>query len=94
MLDRIRKRDGKIQSFHPEKISVAILKAAEACGGSDAALADALCAQVVATAEATFGDRVPDVESIQDLVERVLIKNGHARTAKAYILYREKRSRM
>jgi ribonucleoside-triphosphate reductase len=40
-----------------------------------------------------YGDRIPHVEEIQDIVERVLIKNGHAKTAKAYILYREKRKR-
>ncbi|HUW63045.1 MAG TPA: ribonucleoside triphosphate reductase [Candidatus Bathyarchaeia archaeon] len=91
-IDRIRKRDGQIEPFYPEKITVAIFKAAAACGGSDSDLAEVLCAKVVEQVEAQFGGRVPDVESIQDLVERTLIKEGHARTAKAYILYREKRA--
>ncbi|MDQ1258009.1 MAG: hypothetical protein QG656_2617 [Candidatus Hydrogenedentes bacterium] len=92
MIDRIRKRDGTIQEFCPEKITQAIFKAARACGGDDIDLAAALCAKVVELAEEQFGGRMPEVEDIQDLVERALIKDGHARTAKAYILYREKRS--
>ena len=63
-----------------------------ACGGEDFERADALGGQVVALIEVKYGDGVPEVEQVQDLVERVLIKNGHARTAKAYILYREKRA--
>lgn len=91
-ISRIRKRDGSVEKFCPEKITVAIFKAATACGGSDYELAGTLCGKVVALAERQFGGRVPDVESVQDLVERTLIKEGHARTAKAYILYREKRA--
>lgn len=92
MIEYIRKRDGNIQKFLPEKIAAAIFKAAVACGGEDYLLSQSLCDQVVRLAEEYHPDSTPDVESIQDLVERVLIKNGHARTAKAYILYREKRS--
>jgi len=91
-ISRIRKRDGSVEKFCPEKITVAIFKAATACGGSDYKLAEKLCGTVVGLVERQFGGRVPDVESIQDLVERTLIKEGHARTAKAYILYREKRA--
>ncbi|MEI3479348.1 MAG: anaerobic ribonucleoside-triphosphate reductase [Bilophila sp.] len=41
-----------------------------------------------------FTDDIPDVEQVQDLVEKTLIKNGHARTAKAYILYRHQRTKV
>lgn len=92
MVVRIRKRDGSIKDFSPEKITNAIFKAASACGGDDYELAESLCQQVVALIEEQYDGRIPDVESIQDLVERTLIKNGHAKTAKAYILYREKRT--
>ena len=44
--------------------------------------------------EAAAGDEIPTVEQIQDTVEKVLIKNGHARTAKKYILYRNERTRV
>ncbi len=92
MFDRIRKRDGRIEKFQPEKIAWAIFKAASACGGNDFGRAEALAVEVLKLAKSRFNGDVPDVESVQDLVEKVLIENGHARTAKAYILYREKRA--
>ena len=92
MIDRIRKRDGNIERFTPEKITFAIFKAAAACGGDDFQLAENLAGKVLDQLPPIADGRIPDVESVQDLVERVLIKNGHAKTAKAYILYREKRS--
>ncbi len=87
----IRKRDGRVVQFVPEKITHAIYRAAVACGGSDFARAEQLCNQVLDLLSHLAADRVPEVEQVQDLVEKVLIENGHARTAKAFILYREKR---
>lgn len=92
MITNIQKRDGKIQKFHPEKITRAIFKAATAVGGDDFNLAESLCSQVIDILNRQFHSSIPDVESIQDIVEKVLIENGHAQTAKAYILYREKRN--
>jgi len=92
MAEFIRKRDGHVEEFDPDKITKAIFKAALACGGDDYTRSQALSEQVVALLDAQFPGRIPEVEEVQDLVERVLIKNEHARTAKAYILYREKRS--
>lgn len=91
MITQIQKRDGRIEKFHSEKITWAIYKAAAACGGNDFSKAEQLCRQVMDIAELTYGSRIPDVEGVQDIVEKVLIENGHARTAKAFILYREKR---
>lgn len=91
MFKEIIKRNGKHETFKPEKITWAIYSAALACGGNDFARAEELSRQVIELAQKKFVDRLPDVESIQDLVEKVLIENGHAQTAKAYILYREKR---
>lgn len=92
MISHILKRDEKIEKFKPEKITWAIFKAAKACGGDDFKCAENLSRQVIEITEAKFkSDAIPDVESIQDIVEKVLIENGHAKTAKAYILYREKR---
>lgn len=91
MITQIRKRDGRIEKFQPEKITWAIFKAAMACGGNDFNRAQELCRQVVDMANLKLGHKIPDVEEIQDIVEKVLIENGHAQTAKAYILYREKR---
>jgi len=89
------KRNGDIVPFDQEKITVAIYKAAAAIGGHDRALSEALSDEVVAALTATYSaDLPPTVEDIQDVVERVLIKSGHARTAKTYIVYRHERSKM
>jgi len=89
-LKYVRKRDGRLEEFDSNRITNAIWKAARAVGGKDKELAKRLSDQVVAELEKRFGkDGVPTVEEIQDMVEKVLIENGHARTAKAYILYRK-----
>jgi ribonucleoside-triphosphate reductase len=91
MITHIIKRDRSTVPFRKEKIVLAIFKAACAVGGNDFTKSEALANEVVKIAEEKFPDGVVEVESIQDIVEKVLIENGHARTAKAYILYREKR---
>ena len=91
MFTEIHKRDGRLEPFEKVKITKAIFKAAIACGGEDEELAGALTDEVIFIAKKRYGDKTPDVEGIQDIVEKVLIENGHARTAKAFILYREKR---
>ena len=91
MLTQIIKRDRSSVPFQGEKIALAIFKAASAVGGDDYATSEALARQVVEMAEARYPDGIAEVEGIQDIVEKVLIETGHARTAKAYILYREKR---
>jgi len=89
-LKYVRKRDGRLEEFDSNRITNAIWKAARAVGGKDKELAKRLSDQVVEELKKRFGeDGVPTVEEIQDLVEKVLIENGHARTAKAYILYRK-----
>jgi len=90
MIKMVRKRDGRLVPFDQEKITNAIFKAAQAVGGDDRDRAVFISNQVVKMLEERFGsERIPTVEEIQDLVERALIKNGHAKTAKAYILYRD-----
>lgn len=87
----VRKRDGRIVEFTPEKIADAIFKAAKAVGGEDRQLANEL-AQVVINYLRKSGSGIPSVEEVQDAVEKVLIETGHAKTAKAYILYRNRRT--
>ena len=91
MLTKIVKRDRSCVPFKKEKIVLAIFKAATAVGGNDFTTSEKLAEEVVEIAEQRFPDGMIDVEAIQDIVEKVLIENGHARTAKAFILYREKR---
>jgi ribonucleoside-triphosphate reductase len=91
----VRKRDGKLEPFDPDRITVAVWKAAKAVGGRDREQAKKIGSQVVAELQSRFGeDGCPTVEEIQDLVEKMLIENGHAQTAKAYILYRKQHSDM
>ena len=88
------KRTGAVVPFNPERITNAIYRAAVAVGGRDRATAEVLAGQVVEIlGETASPGRFPTVEEIQDVVEKVLIENGHARVAKAYILYREERAR-
>ncbi len=92
-LKKIRKRDGRIVDFNPDKIVEAIWKAAKSIGGKDRALAVKLAEQVVEALEKQLQpDEIPTVEQVQDLVEKTIIEQGHARTAKAYIIYRQKRA--
>jgi uridine kinase len=88
------KRTGAIVPFNKERITNAIYRAAVAVGGRDRSIAERLADQVVTMLkEITPPDHTPTIEEIQDVVEKVLIENGHARTAKAYILYRDERTR-
>jgi len=86
----VRKRDGRLEPFDQERITNAIWKAAKAVGGRDREQAMKISNSVLAELYRRFGeDGVPTVEEIQDIVEKMLIENGNARTAKAYILYRK-----
>lgn len=94
MFTQIKKRDGRIVSFSKDKISRAIFLAAQGVGGSDFEKAELLADKVLNFMANTLStEELPDVEFVQDCVEKVLIENGHARTAKAYILHRNKRTR-
>lgn len=92
-LQNVRKRDGRLVSFNVRKIADAIFKAAHAIGGDDRQMADELAELVTHLLEKKFNGNTPSIEDIQDMVEDVLINTGHARTAKAYIRYRDKRAR-
>ncbi|PIN86319.1 ribonucleoside-diphosphate reductase, adenosylcobalamin-dependent [Candidatus Woesearchaeota archaeon CG10_big_fil_rev_8_21_14_0_10_44_13] len=92
---KIKKRDGRIVDFDKEKITDVIFKAAESVGGKDRKIAEELSAMVADELNAIFdGKKIPTVEEVQDTVEKVLMKTGHAKTAKEYILYRQKRSEL
>lgn len=93
MLKTVQKRDGSLEPYKKEKITWAILNAAAQFGGNDYQTASNLADEVESYLVENFQSSSPDIETIQDTVERVLIKNGHAKTAKAYILYRDKRSK-
>ena len=98
---KVIRRNGKVTVFDNSKIHVAMSKAFIAIEGSAAAASPRvretitdLTSQVVEgltrsrTAGSTF-----HIEDIQDQVELVLMRNGHHKVARSYVLYREERSR-
>jgi ribonucleoside-triphosphate reductase len=91
-ITQIRKRDGKVMPFDKSKIADAIFKAAQAVGGEDRFVAEELASAVTDYLQRYYEGETPGIEDIQDMVEKVLIETGHARTAKAYILYRDRRA--
>ena len=93
-IKQIIKRDGRTVDFDSNKIAEAIYKAAEVLGGKDHDTANFLAKQVELYLTEICHNEIPTVEQIQDAVEKILIENGHARTAKEFILYRAERTRV
>lgn len=88
---KIQKRNGSIVDFKLEKIEDALNQANKATGKYDEIIVQVLAEDVYSRLEEEFIDKIPTVEEVQDIVEDMLIQYGYAETAKAYILYREKR---
>lgn len=91
MITSIVKRDGRVVPFNVQKIADAIFKAAVSAGGSDEKTAMDLATKACLLLEKQ-GFTKPTVEDIQNAVEKTLIEEGHAKTAKSYILYRANRT--
>ncbi len=92
----IKKRDGRLVRFESIKITNAIYKALIATNKPDYSLAIKLTDKVVSRLEQQGYNeiKIPSVEDVQDIVETILIEEGLAETAKAYILYRHERRRI
>ena len=95
ILSAVKKRDGRIVPFDRSKIVNAIYRAARSVNEGDLNSAEDLSLKVVRILEEKHKDgSTPSVEEIQDMVETTLISNGYAKTAKAYIIYRQKRAEL
>ncbi len=94
MFKKIKKRDGKIVNFNPDKIAEAIAKAGAATEEFKSDRAKTLADKVLKRAEETITARTPSVEQIQDIVEEVLMESSFKRTAREYIRFRQERSRV
>nr|WP_041229962.1 ribonucleoside triphosphate reductase [Denitrovibrio acetiphilus] len=93
MIEKVMKRDGRFVAFDQERVANAIFKAASSVGGTDRNTSSELSIKVCRELIDSYGKYgTCSVEEIQDTVEKILIENGHARTAKAYIIYRKQRS--
>ena len=94
MFEKIKKRDGRIVPFTASKITAAIAQAGKATAEFEEREARKLTLRVLTLAHELLPDPVPEVEEIQDIVERVLLDSPYFRTAKAYILYREQHAQI
>ena len=94
-VEKIVKRNGRVVNFKKEQIVNAIFKAAVEVGGEDRRLAEILADKVVHQLELSQKPgSYHSVEEVQDIIERELIEAGHARTAKAFILYRYEHNKL
>ncbi|MFH1591622.1 MAG: adenosylcobalamin-dependent ribonucleoside-diphosphate reductase [archaeon] len=94
MITGVKKRDGRVVEFDTAKITNAIFKASAAVNGRDRKKAEELADKVMSKVNESFSDSVPSVEDIQDIVETVLIEEGMTKVAKAYMLYRQRRTEL
>ncbi len=95
MPPKIRKRDGSIADFDPQKIRNAIRKAMVAVGIREEEPVERASAEVLRLVSEIYGkERMPSVEEVQDIVETALMKLGYFEVAKAYIIYREQHKRL
>jgi ribonucleoside-triphosphate reductase len=91
---KIGKRDGRVVDFDTSKITAAIAKAGHATGEFGEREAKKLTLRVLTLAHELRLETLPEVEEIQDIVERVLLDSPFHKTAKAYILYREQHAQI
>lgn len=94
MFEQIKKRDGRIAEFDSTKITAAIAKAGNATGEFGEREAKKLTLRVLTLAHELRLGVIPEVEEIQDIVERVLLDSPYYKTAKAYIIYREQHAQL
>ena len=91
---KINKRDGRVVAFDSSKITAAIARAGEATGEFKEKEARKLTLRVLTLAHELRSGPVPEVEQVQDIVERVLLDSPYYKTAKAYIIYREQHAQI
>ncbi len=93
--EKIRKRDGRVVPFDPQRITLAASKALQAAGTANEKLAETICRDVLSILDETeIKDGAPDIELVQDLVEQAFIRRGLTQSAKAYILYRAQHEKL
>jgi len=90
----VRKRDNRVVPFDQSKITEAIWRALRAAGRGDRSLAEDLASCVTLFLEKRFGDTIPGIEDIQDMIETVLQETGHADICSLYHEYRVKRAKI
>jgi len=94
VFENIKKRDGRVVEFDSLKITHAIAEAGKASGEFTEREARKLTLRVLTLAHDLRIGPIPEVEEIQDIVERVLLDSPFYKSAKAYILYREQHNQI
>lgn len=95
LIKQIKKRDGRIVPFNISNIERAIWLAAKAAGGKDRKKAKYLAGLVVKELEKRFNKTIiPEVEQVQNIIEKLLLEKGHEKTYKAFTLYRDLHSKL
>jgi len=94
VFENIKKRDGRVLEFDSLKITHAIAEAGKASGEFTEREARKLTLRVLTLAHDLRIGPIPEVEEIQDIVERVLLDSPFYKSAKAYILYREQHNQI
>ncbi|MEM3731790.1 MAG: vitamin B12-dependent ribonucleotide reductase [Candidatus Bathyarchaeia archaeon] len=93
-ITKIRKRDGRLVDFDPNRIKDAIHKAFIAVELEDGEKAERITDEVVRLLEERFRDKIPSVEDAQDLVIEVLKRRGYEKVALEYEDYRRKKGEL
>ncbi len=94
MFEQIKKRDGRVAAFDSSKITNALIKAGEETKEFNGREAQKMTMRVLTLARDLQLGPIPEVEDIQDIVERVLLDSPFYKTAKAYIIYREQHNQI
>lgn len=94
MFSHIKKRNGRVDDFDSSKITAAITKAGQATGEFGEKEAKKMTLRVLTLAHEMYHTDCPEVEDVQDIVERVLLDSPYYKTAKAYIIYREQHAQI
>ena len=94
MLKSVQKRDGRIVDFNLANITSAIAKAGRATKEFNDKDALRISKTVEKHLNEKYGDTIPSVEQIQDEVENTLMNSSYKNTARAYIVYRDERSKV
>jgi ribonucleoside-triphosphate reductase len=94
VFEKIKKRNGRVVDFDSSKITAAIAQAGHVTGEFPEREAKKLTLRVLTLAHQLKPGPIPEVEEIQDIVERVLLDSPFYKTAKAYILYREQHAQI
>jgi ribonucleoside-triphosphate reductase len=94
MLTKIRKRNKQVVPFEAVAVKSSIIKAMISIDKVDDELADKITTKTVELLSSIIHRRIPSVEELQDVVEKVLMTEGLTEEAKAYILYRDEHARI